>query len=181
MAQLITEEDLEGFLKLCHGSYLSVPPMEDSHTSLGHVFSILIPDESALDPVSILQLSRRFPLKAAIDINGHGVGIPIRDTNFMLFAFAPKDEDNDVNRQLEEMTLPRGSLAFGLSYENFVVMADSHGSDSGPIRVRQTYVIAPGGRMNSFITLPDSTIQANGFFGKTVALLHDVVERIPTD
>jgi len=180
MAPTITEEDLQNFLKLCHQTYTNVPPKKDPLESLGHIYSILIPEESVLDPVSMLQLSRRCRLMAAIDRDGSGVSIPIEGTNYSLFAFAPKDAEDNIDRQLEEMTLPRGSLALALSLEAFIILAKPDGNRTEPMKVRQTFVAAPGGRICSLVSTPDSVIEAKSFFGETMERFQAVVERIPT-
>jgi hypothetical protein len=87
-------------------------------------------------------------------------------------------KNDDINQQLREMTLPRGSVAFSISFERFVETINLTTGQASPTKVRQTIVGLRDGKLMSLLTQPDlGTSRAEALSGGTIDLFKDVMTR----
>jgi len=174
MAPTITQEHAEKFLQATHDAYLGIPerkPLECNR----HIYGVLL-KESTLSSLELLEMSRSWPLVAAIDNDGTGVTAPFHDTGFEHFVFMMNNDD--IDRQLREMTLPQGSVAFSISFERLVEMKDLMNGQATPSKVRQTIIVLQGGRLLSLLTEPAlGTVRPTALNGGTIDPLKDVMAR----
>jgi len=174
MAPTITQEHAEKFLQATHDAYLGIPerkPLECNR----HIYGVLL-KESTLSNLDLLEMSRSWPLVAAIDNDGTGVTAPFHDTGFEHFVFTMNDDD--IDRQLREMTLPQGSVAFSISFERRVDMKNLTIGRATPSKVRQTIVALQGGRLLSLLTEPAlGTVRPTALNGGTIDRFRDVMAR----
>jgi hypothetical protein len=76
------------------------------------------------------------------------------------------------------MTLPRGSVAFSISFERFVETINLTTGQASPTKVRQTIVGLRDGKLMSLLTEPDlGTSRAEALSGGTIDLVKDVMIR----
>jgi len=174
MTPTITQEHAEKFLQATHNAYLAIPerkPLECNR----HIYGVLL-KESTLSNLDLLEMSRSWPLVAAIDNDGTGVTAPFHDTGFEHFVFTMNDDD--IDQQLCEMTLPQGSVAFSISFERRVDMKNLTTGQATPSKVRQTIVALQGGRLLSLITEPAlGTVRPTALNGETIDRFRDVMAR----
>jgi len=174
MAPTITQEHAEKFLQATHDAYLGIPerkPLECNR----HIYGVLL-KESTLSSLELLEMSRSWPLVAAIDNDGTGITAPFHDTGLEHFVFTMRNDD--IDQQLREMTLPQGSVAFSISFERLVEMKDLTNGQATPSKVRQTIVALQGGRLLSLLTQPDlGTCRPTALNGGTIDLFKDVMAR----
>jgi len=170
----ITDQHAEKFLQATHDAYLGIPerkPLECNR----HIYGVLL-KESTLSSLELLEMSRSWPLVAAIDNDGTGHTAPFHDTALEHFVFTMKNDD--IDQQLREMTLPQGSVAFSISFERLVEMKDLTKGQATPSKVRQTIVVLRGGRLLSLLTQPDlGTCRPTALNGGTIDLFKDVMAR----
>jgi hypothetical protein len=137
---------------------------------------VLLPETTDLGPISLLEISRSWPLIAAVDNDGSATAVPYKDTPWVNFVFSV-DHDH-INEQLEEMSLPRGALALSFSFEMFSERLNLTTGKVESAKVRQTIVIPRYGQVISLLsdrvagTQPVAALQ-----GGTINLLKEVVER----
>lgn len=172
----ITDEHAEMFLQTSHKAYLGIPDKENPADCNRHIYSILLPDDSELGVLAMLEMSRSWPLIAALDATGIGITTPFRDTRWMRFVYSIKGEE--IDEQLREMTLPRGAAALSFSFEMLVEQIFLNSETYKPSKVRQTIVVLRDGRTMSLITQPGlGTSRAMALTGGTVDLLKEVMAR----
>jgi len=171
----ITDQHAEKFLQATHDAYLGIPerkPLECNR----HIYSALLSKETTLSNLDLLEISRSWPLVAAIDNDGTGITAPFHDTGLEHFVFTMRNDD--IDQQLREMTLPQGSVAFSISFERLVEMKDLTNGQATPSKVRQTIVALQGGRLLSLLTQPDlGTCRPTALNGGIIDLFKDVIAR----
>ncbi len=171
----ITEQHAEKFLQATHDAYLGIPEHNPSECNL-HIYSILLAKEPMLSSLELLELSRSWPLVAAIDKDGTGITADFHGTGFEHFVYTMKN--HDINQQLREMTLPRGSVAFSICFERFVETKNLTTGQASPTKVRQTIVALRDGKLMSLLTEPDlGTSRAVALSGGTIDLVRDIMIR----
>jgi len=175
MAPTITQEHAEKFLQATHDAYLGIPERKPFECNR-HIYSALMSKETTLSNLELLEMSRSWPLVAAIDSDGTGITAPFHDTGLEHFVFAMNNDD--IDQQLREMTLPQGSVAFSISFERLVETKDLTKGQATPSKVRQTIVVLRGGRLLSLLTQPDlGTCRPTALNGGTIDLFKDVMAR----
>jgi len=171
----ITDQHAQKFLQATHDAYLGVPerkPLECNR----HIYGVLMSKETTLSNLELLEMSRSWPLVAAIDNDGTGITAPFHNTGLEHFVFTMNDDD--IDQQLCEMTLPQGSVAFSISFERRVDMKNLTTGQATPSKVRQTIVALQGGRLLSLITEPAlGTVRPTALNGETIDLFKDVMAR----
>jgi hypothetical protein len=171
----ITDQHAEKFLQATHDAYLGIPERKPFECNR-HIYSALMSKETTLSNLELLEMSRSWPLVAAIDNDGTGITAPFHDTGLEHFVFTMNNDD--IDQQLREMTLPQGSVAFSISFERLVEMKDLTNGQATPSKVRQTIVVLQGGRLLSLLTQPDlGTCRPTALNGGTIDLFKDVMIR----
>ena len=175
MAPTITQEHAEKFLQATHDAYLGIPERKPMECNL-HIYGVLMSKETTLSNLDLLEMSRSWPLVAAIDNDGTGVTAPFHDTGLEHFVFTMKNDD--IDQQLREMTLPQGSVAFSISFERLVELKDPTTGHATPSKVRQTVVVLNNRRTLSLVTIPGvGTQRAEALTGATIERLKGVIAR----
>lgn len=173
---IFTEQHAEMFLQATHKAYLGVPEKAYPKDCNRHIYSVLLPHETEIGTIAMLEISRSWPLIAAIDTDGTAITTPFRDTPWMHFIYSLNNDDFDD--QLREMTLPRGSLALSFSFEMLVELLSLNDGTRKPSKVRQTIVILRGGQTLSLITQPGlGTDRVAALNGGTIERLKEVMAR----
>lgn len=175
MAPTITQEHAEKFLQATHEAYLGIPERKPLECNL-HIYGVLMSKHTSLSNLDLLEISRSWPLVAAIDNDGTGLTAPFHGTGLEHFVFTVKNDD--IDRQLREMTLPQGSVAFSISFERLVEIKDLTTGQATPSKVRQTVVVLQDGRLLSLLTQPDlGTVRPAALNGGTIDRFKDVMAR----
>ena len=171
----ITDQHAEKFLQATHDAYLGIPERKALECNL-HIYGVLMSRDTTLSNLDLLEMSRSWPLVAAIDNDGTGVTAPFHDTGLEHFVFTMKNDD--IDQQLREMTLPQGSVAFSISFERLVELKDLTSGHATPSKVRQTVVVLQGGRLLSLLTEPElGTCRPMALNGEIIDLFKDVMTR----
>ena len=171
-----TDQQAKDFLDYTHKAYLGISDRKDPQECNRHIFSVLLPETTNLDPISLLEISRSWPLIAAIDKDGTAVALRYKDTPWVNFVYSV-DHDH-INEQLAEMTLPKGALVLSFSFEMFSERVNLITGKVESAKVRQTIVVPRNGQIISLLsdraagTQPVAALQ-----GGTIDLLKEVVER----
>lgn len=170
----ITEDHAEAFLEVTHEAYLGITSRKPQECN-GHIYSVLMPKEN-LSSLELLELSRSWPLVAAIDSDGTGITTGLLDTGFEHFPFTMNNDD--VHQQLREMTLPQGSVAFSFSFETALKTKHLTTGEETPSKWLQTIVVLHDGKTLSLVTQPDiGTWRPAAPKGKGIDLLKNVMFR----
>jgi hypothetical protein len=83
-----------------------------------------------------------------------------------------------IEQLAREMTLPRGSVAFSISFERSVETKNLTTGQASPSKVRQTIIALRDGKLMSLLTEPDlGTSRAEALSGGTIDLVKDVMIR----
>jgi hypothetical protein len=171
-----TGQHAKEFLEYTHKAYLGVADKKNPKECNRHIFSVLLPESTDLGPISLLEISRSWPLIAAIDKDGTAVALQFKDTPWVHFVYSVKNDD--INEQLEEMTLPRGALALSFSFEMFTERVNLLTGDAESAKVRQTIVVPRNGQVISLLSDQVAGTQpVAALTGGTIDLLRAVVNR----
>ena len=171
-----TDQHAQEFLEYTHKTYLGVADKKNQKECNRHIFSVLLPETTDLGPISLLEISRSWPLIAAIDKDGTAVALQFKDTPWINFVYSVMNDN--INEQLEEMTLPKGALALSLSFEMFSQRVDLTTEKTESVKVRQTIVIPRNGQVISLLSeRAGETQPVAALNGGTIDLLREVVNR----
>ena len=171
-----TDQLAKEYLDYTHKAYLGISDKKDPQECNRHIFSVLLPETTDLGPISLLEISRSWPLIAAIDKDGTAVALPYKDTKWVNFVYS-LDHDH-INEQLAEMTLPKGALALSFSFEMFSERVNLTTGKVESAKVRQTIVIPRNGQVISLLSeRAGETQPVAALNGGTIDLLREVVNR----
>ena len=83
-----TDQQAKDFLDYTHKAYLGISDRKDPQECNRHIFSVLLPETTNLDPISLLEISRSWPLIAAVDKDGTAVALRYKDTPWVNFVYS---------------------------------------------------------------------------------------------